>query len=87
MHNLQTFFPVLLLCLDYKCIFPHSKTSLLLLACLSLWLCYYLEIYAANKSLVFREVGRLFKTNSSVICNLAFPKSGNYGRACEPSGS
>lgn len=56
------------------------------LSALPLRLC-YLEIYAANKSLVFREVGGLFKTNSSVICNLAFPKSGNYGSASGSLGS
>lgn len=57
------------------------------LSALPLRFSYYLEIYAANKSLVFREVGGLFKTNSSVICNLAFSKSGNYGSVCGSLGS
>ena len=49
---------------------------------LSLQHSHYFEIYATNKSLVPREVGvGLSRTNSSVICNLAFPKSGNYDHA------
>ena len=39
-----------------------------------IWLCYQ-AVYPANKSLVSGELVGLLKTNTGVICDLAFPKS------------
>lgn len=87
MENVQRFFFPSLSCYDRKRIRLAANASLIARQCfclsaLPLRLCNYPEIYTANKSLVFEEVGGLFKTNSSVICSLAFPKSGNYSSAC-----
>ena len=81
-----TAYPAFFLLSPSPCL-PHSLSlslsmSLSLSHSLSLQHSHYFEIYATNKSLVPREVGvGLSRTNISVICNLAFPKSGNYDHA------